>query len=249
MKYRTIRLFFAAAAALAVSAAGCSNSSNDPNTGAGQYAAGSDGGQDGQQQQAQVPCSQAQLAGILVALNESRVSVTETASTLSKEERVRAFARQIVTSQLEATRRAQSVFSSAKIVPGESDISQQIRSSTMNEVAALMTKSTADFDRAFLAFEIIAHAQILGLLDNVLLVGAQDNNFKNELTQVRSTLSADLQNALNLQLQLTGACGSQGGAQGDAGCVTEAGAGDAGAADTGAADTGAQDAGYADGGP
>jgi putative membrane protein len=88
------------------------------------------------------------------------------------------------------------------VTPADNTTSQQLKSDADRMKAELATKSGAEFDRAYIANEVVYHQAVLNALDQTLIPSAQNAELKALLEKVRPAFVAHLQMAQQLQTKL-----------------------------------------------
>jgi predicted outer membrane protein len=183
-------------------------------------------------------CSTGQIVAIAQALNTAEIDDANLAIGLTSNPDVRSLANRILTDHTNVDRLLSAWLDASRAVPVASDISNEISRSAANELATL--RRSSEFDRDFVAHEVVEHVTALGFFEHVLLVGQQLPGFQivadaqpgsnaalaTLLATARIAIQTHLQLAFVTEQQIVGACGTgrnDGGAAADAGNGADAG--------------------------
>jgi putative membrane protein len=141
----------------------------------------------------------AQIAHIAITANSVDSAAGEFALANVKNASVKEFARAMITEHGEANRKAKALATKLALVPEDNDASRALRSDADQARAALMGRSGADFDRAYIDHEVQAHQGVLDQLDQNLIPGAQDAELRSLLQAVRPMVAGHLDRAKRIQ--------------------------------------------------
>ena len=146
-----------------------------------------------------VRLTDAQIAHIAITANSVDSAAGEFALANVKNASVKEFARAMITEHGEANRKAKALATKLALVPEDNDASRALRSDADQARAALMGRSGADFDRAYIDHEVQAHQGVLDQLDQNLIPGAQDAELRSLLQAVRPMVAGHLDRAKRIQ--------------------------------------------------
>jgi putative membrane protein len=147
----------------------------------------------------------ADIAAVVVAANSIDVSYGEIARERATDERVKQFAEMMITDHTAVNQSAGELVARLGVTPTENDVSQSLESSAATTRESLLTKSGAEFDRAYIENEVAYHRAVLSALDETLIPGATNEELKQTLVGVRPAFQAHLDLAESLLAALGGA--------------------------------------------
>ena len=150
---------------------------------------------------AQAP-SDAQIAGIVVTANQVDIDAGKLAQKMSKNNEVKAFAKQMVTDHSGVNKQATALVKKLKVTPADSDTSESLKSGGDANIAKLKTLKGAQFDKAYVDNEVGYHRAVIDALDKTLIPSAQNAELKDTLVKVRPAFIAHLEHAKHIQASL-----------------------------------------------
>ena len=146
----------------------------------------------------------ADIAAVVVAANSIDVSYGEIARERATDERVKQFAEMMITDHTAVNQSAGELVARLGVTPTQNDVSRSLESSAATTRESLLTKSGAEFDRAYIENEIAYHRAVLSALDETLIPGATNEELKQTLVGVRPAFQAHLEHAESLLAALGG---------------------------------------------
>jgi putative membrane protein len=144
----------------------------------------------------------AQIAGIVVAANTVDIDAGKLAEQKSGDEKVKQFARQMVTDHTGVNKQASALVEKLKVKPEESATSKSLKdagASSMNKLKALKGH---DFDKAYVDNEASYHQTVIDALDSTLIPSAKNSELKDLLVKVRPAFVAHLEHAKQIQASM-----------------------------------------------
>jgi putative membrane protein len=211
---------------------GESNAQSTQNGGAGDAGkADADASSDGGTQQAsscgavfQV-CTDAQVVGIINALNRGEILEANAVVNKTQNATVRAFAQKMVTDHQQLLAAVASAAQSAGVTAEDTGLSQELNDSARQAASNFATLSGTQLDHSYINHEFFEHVKGSAIVSRVLIPSAQDSGLKTVLETAVTGIEAHAAEALTIQEQLQGRCAStqQGGAL-DGGACNDAGA-------------------------
>lgn len=141
----------------------------------------------------------AQIAAIVVTANQVDIDAGRFADSRSVNDKVKAFARLMVTDHGGVNKAATELVTRLKVNPQASPTSEALKSGGEKNLAHLKTLTGAAFDRAYLDHEFAYHQQVIDALDTVLIPGATNAELKALLIKVRPAFIAHRDHARSLQ--------------------------------------------------
>ena len=143
--------------------------------------------------------SDAQIAAIVVTANQVDIDAGELAVSKSTNDKVKAFARLMVTDHTGVNKAATALVTRLKVTPEASPASEALKSGGDKNLAHLRTLTGAAFDRAYIDHEYAYHQQVIDALDKTLIPGATNAELKALLIKVRPAFIAHRDHARMLQ--------------------------------------------------
>ncbi len=143
--------------------------------------------------------SDAQIAGVLEAVNLGEVQQAHLAQEKATEPAVRNYADNLRSGHELAARQQSMVLDQQGITPEETDLSRQLRQQSQQEEQRLSQLSGAEFDRAFVQAQVRTHQDALNLLEQKLIPNASDPAYRAYLEQLRGDLQQHLAHAQQLE--------------------------------------------------
>jgi putative membrane protein len=141
---------------------------------------------------ASVQLNDAQIASVSLTANSGEVDQNTIATTRARDDDARSFARDMVAMHMAAMVREKALASSLMITPEDNAITQMLQSMSQQTVQALTSAEDEQFDAVYLRSQMVAHQQVLSLIDSELLPQVKAQAMKDELTSMRSTVSEHL---------------------------------------------------------
>jgi putative membrane protein len=148
--------------------------------------------------------SDANIAAIVVVANQADIDNGELVLEKGVDERVRAFANQMIESHTAINEAAGELVVDLGVTPEASEVSRSIHDGQATARERLEDLSGAEFDRAYIANEVTYHEAVIDAVDNVLIPSAQNEQLKQTLIDVRPAFVSHLEQARSIQEGLTG---------------------------------------------
>jgi putative membrane protein len=143
--------------------------------------------------------SDAQIAGIVLALNKGEIEQAKTAQKNAKNPKVKAFASKMVSDHTDADHKENALLKKKKLTSADSDKSSGLTSDAMSMNDSLKAQKGADFDKSYIDMQVKMHQDALNLIDNTLLAQVQDPDQKALLTAIRGKVADHLKMAQDIQ--------------------------------------------------
>jgi putative membrane protein len=188
-----------------------------------------DGALDGAQDGSTMPLSDpAAAVGVMLEANNGEIAAGAQALARAQASAVRDFAMMMISDHTDANQRLAMLAQNLGIMPVDSPQRRTLAMMAQAALDQLWQTSGAAFDMAYVQSQVVMHQQVLQLLDNVLIPGAQNMQLKTELMAARMTVAMHLAAAQAL-LARDGGAGADGASDAavDGGSVD--GGGDSGA--------------------
>lgn len=142
--------------------------------------------------------SDAEIAAIVVAANAIDAEMGELAVARGARAEVKAFGKTMSTDHRAVNKAAGELVAKLKVTPVENDVSRKLRADADAFRKELLTRSGADFDRAYIEHEVAYHKAVIEAVDALLIPSAQNAELKQTLESVRPALVAHLEHAEKL---------------------------------------------------
>ena len=141
----------------------------------------------------------AQIAGIVLALNKGEIDQAKTAQKNAKNAKVKAFASKMVADHTDANGKETALLKKKKLTSADSDKSTGLTTDGASMNDSLKAQKGADFDKSYVDMQVKMHQDALNLIDNTLLAQVQDADQKTLLTAIRGKVADHLKAAQDLQ--------------------------------------------------
>jgi putative membrane protein len=148
--------------------------------------------------------SDGEIAAVVQAADHGEIDQAREALRKAKSDRVKEFARHMITDHSAAERKLASVDAKASITPKESAASAQLKSGGEETLESLRSSSNEDFDKAYMDAQVRQHTEVLALLDDELIPHAQNTDLLKALREVRAKVAGHLKMAQDVQATLAG---------------------------------------------
>ena len=144
----------------------------------------------------------AQIAAIVVAANAIDAEIGDLAAERAQHPEVKQFGKTMGTDHRAVNQAAAELVAKLKVTPAENDVSNKLRADAQAFRKTLLTKSGAEFDRAYIQHEVEYHQAVIDAVDQVLIPNATNAELKATIVGVRPALVAHLEHAQKLQAGL-----------------------------------------------
>jgi predicted outer membrane protein len=144
----------------------------------------------------------AQVASVLLTINQGEITVSQIAVTRGQTVRVRTYAQELVTEHTAAQVRENDLFEDRMITPADNSVSMMLQSEAAATVSELQAASDEDFDTTFISGVIAAHENVLALIDGQLLPSAMDDDLREELVAFRIAVDRHRVEAIEISERL-----------------------------------------------
>lgn len=141
------------------------------------------------------------IGAVVRTYNVDEVRAANLALSKSKNAAVRAYAERMIHDHSAADQQMSAVMSQLGTQPTPNAASQQDQKRDNAAIAALQSKSGADFDRAYMDTMIAGHRALIQDLDT-MIPGAREEAMKSYLTSLRSVAASHLQQAQQVRSSL-----------------------------------------------
>jgi putative membrane protein len=159
------------------------------------------GGEQSEQRTAS-PVTDAEIAGIVVAANTIDAEAGDIAARRAASAEVRAFGQTMATDHRAVNEQARALVAKLGVVPVASALSEKLQSDAATFQAELAKESGGDFDRSYIAHEVVYHRAVIDALDQLLIPSARNAELKQTLIAVRPAFVAHLRHAEHLEQSL-----------------------------------------------
>ncbi len=151
----------------------------------------------------------AQIASIVVTANQVDIDAGKLAQSTSKNAKVKAFAKRMITDHTGVNKSAVALVTKLKVTPEDNPTSQSLKSGGESNLANLKTLNGAAFDKAYVDHEVAYHEQVIDAVDKTLIPGAKNEELKALLVKVRPAFVAHLEHAKMIQSSMGGSMGKK----------------------------------------
>lgn len=151
---------------------------------------------------AAAPPTDAQIAHIVVTANTIDIDAGTDAASKGQHADVKKFGQMMVTDHSGVNKKAGDLAAKLSLTPEDNPTSQSMTTAGQAAAQALVGKTGADYDKAYIANEVTYHQNLLDAIDNALLPNAQNAELKSLLEQTRPAVVAHLERAKQIQTAL-----------------------------------------------
>ncbi len=141
----------------------------------------------------------AQIAGIVIALNKGEIEQAKTAQKNAKNPKVKAFAGKMIADHTDANGKESALLKKKKMTIADSDKATGLTSDATSMNDSLKAQKGADLDKSYIDMQVKMHTDALNLIDNTLLAQVQDTDEKALLTTIRGKVADHLKAATDIQ--------------------------------------------------
>ncbi len=144
----------------------------------------------------------AQIAAIVVAANTVDINAGKLAQKRAEHKEVKTFAKQMVTDHTGVNKEATALVKKLKVTPEENVTSKKLKMDGDANEATLKKLKGAEFDKAYIAHEVVYHQAVIDELDTTLIPNTKNAELKDMLVKVRPAFVAHLEHAKQIQEKL-----------------------------------------------
>lgn len=148
---------------------------------------------------AQAALSDGEVAAVSAAINSGEVQQGQLAQSRATDAEVRAFADMMVNDHSRVITDQEQLLQRIGVAPMANALSQQVTAEGMSTLQSLMSRTGADFDRAYIDAQVAMHTRALTLLDDRLIPSARNAEFRTFLQTVRASVQQHLTRARQIQ--------------------------------------------------
>ncbi|MDB4905224.1 MAG: hypothetical protein JWO05_8 [Gemmatimonadetes bacterium] len=143
--------------------------------------------------------SDANIAAIFLAANNTDISYARLVATRSKSADVRRFADRMMSDHSALLAQVTEIIGVQSLEPQEHEISLDLRDESASKRDIMRELEGHSFDSAYAINEVSYHRRLLGALDGLLIPQVRDTSMKRFLSAVRPAVAAHLAHAEQLQ--------------------------------------------------
>ena len=146
--------------------------------------------------------SDAQIAHIVVTVNQVDIDAGKLAESKGSNSEVKAFGKRMVTDHSGVNKQATALVTKLGVKPEDNPTSQSLKQGGEENLKNLKGLKGAAFDKAYIEHEVAYHEQVLDALDKTLIPNAKNAELKDLLTKTRPAFVAHLDHAKQIQAKL-----------------------------------------------
>ena len=147
----------------------------------------------------------AQIAAIVVAANTVDINAAKVAMKMSKNAKVRKFARDMVKDHTANNKAAVALVTKLGVTPEENDTSKSLTDGGQKNIDNLKTLKGKEFDKAYVDNEVSYHQAVVDAVDNTLIPNAKNEELKALLTKTSPVIKEHLEHAKMIQSAMSAA--------------------------------------------
>jgi putative membrane protein len=144
----------------------------------------------------------AQIAGIVVTANTVDIDAGKLAAKMSRNNEVKAFAKQMVTDHTGVNKQATALVKKLHVTPEDSDLGAGLKKGGDANIVKLKGLKGKDFDKAYIDNEVTYHQAVIDAMDQTLIPSAKNAELKDTLVKTRPAFVAHLEHAKQIQAKL-----------------------------------------------
>jgi len=148
------------------------------------------------------PLTDAQILQVAHVANAGEIAQGKLALEKATDPRVKQLATMMVADHTDADAKGAALAAKESLNLADSTPSATVTSDGENILAALKSKTGADFDRAYVDAQVTEHKQVLSTLDTLLIPDAKDGQLQTFVRTIRSAIAEHLIHAQKLQAEL-----------------------------------------------
>ena len=141
----------------------------------------------------------ATIAALVLAANNADIAYAHIALAKAVDPRVKQFAETMINDHSAVNKAAGDLVTRLGVTPTDNERSLDLRDRAEEIRDELREKDGKDFDRSYLSNEVKYHADVLEMVDKLLIPSAMNGELRNLLTSVRPAFAAHLEHAKQLQ--------------------------------------------------
>lgn len=149
--------------------------------------------------QASQPLTDAQILGVVDAVDEHEIDAANKAMKQKLSTEVAAFAKMLKEQHAANKETTRKLAKTLKLKAASSPAADSLRAEGKAGVKAMAAKTGAEFEKAYLDAMVDGHTEVLAMLDNRLIPAAGSEAVKSHLTEFRGHVSAHLEQGKRLQ--------------------------------------------------
>ena len=155
-------------------------------------------------------CSEAEVGGIVSALNDASIAMSTAAKEKATSEELKSFFGRVVSQQERQRDAWEEALTKSKVTPQESGMSKSIADTSRRVVKEIKAEpASADWDRTASTHAFTGRLALLSILNRVLLPSTEDRGLRMALRSERAMVIDQLDEASDLQTSLGGGCAAE----------------------------------------
>ena len=143
--------------------------------------------------------SDAQVVGIVQAINAGEIEQAQLAKSKAKDSRVKKFAEHMITQHTDSQKQLGKMQDTAAAMSG---VQSDLKVASAADMDTLKNAATADFDAIYMTNQVKQHQAALDMLTNRLMPAASDPKLQALLESTRATVDKHLKSANEIQQAL-----------------------------------------------
>lgn len=142
--------------------------------------------------------SDGHMLGMFLLSNDVDLSFAKLAYTRTENRDVKTFAKRMITDHTQMIATLKTLIEEHDIVPLDNMLARNLRDLASIQRDSLLVRNGAAFDRAYVAWEIENHREMMSMIDDVLLPRAGEGQLREMVASMRPVISAHLAHAEQL---------------------------------------------------
>ena len=154
---------------------------------------------------APAPPSDANIAAILLAANNTDVSYARLVPSRAQSQAVREFGERMLADHTHVNQLVTDLLTKDNLTPEDNNTSLDLRDESSAKRDILRELQGRAFDSTYIANEVSYHVKLLGAIDTVLLPSARNADIKQLITAIRPAVAGHLAHARQIQSKMMAA--------------------------------------------
>lgn len=190
--FRSILVTAAAVVLAAATLGACDNDADNSNANNNQN---NDGGT--------LLLTDAQVVGVAATANQGEIDAANAYLPRAQNQQSAEFARQMITEHTATLQRQQALAASLGLAPAPSTTQQQLQAMNAQTLQQLQATQPPQLDLAYMQSQVVAHQEVLRIVDQQLLPSATIPALREDLARTRADVARHLQEAQAIVSNLT----------------------------------------------
>ena len=145
------------------------------------------------------PLTDEQIIMVTDTANMAEIDQAKLAQKKAKHPRVKKYAGMMISDHTKAKNKQKQLVTKLKITAADSTVATTLKTDTSSAMDSMKELASPDFDKAYIDAQIDNHKKLLDALDTQMIPGAQNEDLKKLLEDLRPKVEAHLKEAQDIQ--------------------------------------------------